>query len=1534
MRNLKKILALVLALVMSFSLMATANAFTDDEQITDTYETAVTVLDGLKVFQGYDDGSFQPQSPIRRSEVAAIIYRIVTGDVTDAQVGIYADYNKFNDVKSTSWYAGYVNFCANAEYIKGRDAKTFDPDSYVTGYEALAMILRAIGYDKNGEFTGSSWQVQTAATGELRGITKNITAGTLGTYASREVVAEILFQTILVDKVNYTPAFGYQLDDTSLGWDTFELEDIEGVVIANEYADLYNTKPLKAGKTELDVDGDSYVLAYASELTDIGEARHAYITEGENVLYLADAGNTVFETGAATDIETDKKFESATGLERDDDTTEYFINFDGGAEYKASDWKIKYVLTADTLAKKNAYEAEYGIPMTGNAAPYTYTNTINPGKVISDTDMAIMKDIFYSADLDNGDLVVGAVYVGTQSNVDISDDPDVSWKSFQNKYIDTAENVVDFDESDNGEWLKVIDNDGDGVADYVFLTEFAMSVIERISKDDEYTLADLADDDEVRFDDNTVEIDGADIVTEDELAEDDVVIYTLIDGKYYMNIAEMVTETVDKKGIDKHDETMTCDGTVYTQSHIGYTDETNYYTDVTEAHTEVTYDLYLDHFGFVRLFIESDYNTFMLLTDGYYYDNNRAETYQAYYWNVEADEETQIDVSDNDYAPEFIYSGKSDIVNGDVDVWGRLLGADTTYLGNDDYWPKNGVYATNIAGYTDTGDGYALKDVRDSAMRKSYDVQAINVTANTDLDDESLDARGTAADIQTTTDTQYYLVIRSQDANTVTGWTVDDVITWTGYKNAPAEAELNFEDNNVVVGYAVTRATKTSGNYTVADVVVFETEAYSDRDTYFVYDVNNWNPIEYVYGIGYDDEGAIFDENKLLVEDGAAVIRAHEMIEFYKIYDNERVDFIGDVKGEYAKNYIYAGVTKTGYDVENRNYIRVDVVTNVVGNKYITDDMYISLDAPIYYVDTDSNGAYIVKELSRDKVNPYDKLIVFANKDDEVQYAIDVTVSVDENGDIFDDLYNELMAFSAGEHDGTGLWNRIVYDTVSPNYPAWYEDVKAQAEEALAANTLDKLEAAQAALEELLAHKDKLTVAQVAELGRLSGLVGQAIAVLKDATTDREKATALVAAHEKYVLTAATGPADAAAQAAEALKAVATDYLNDQDAVDEEIEGETALENSVAAALQKALEICDSLTYANTPYAAGDLNNFTAVKEEREDLDNITDADKALFSAHLKSLDEDAAEALQDAYDEKIDTLEGVEALVDLAKEILESYNIFTNAGTTQAQKDAAKDAAYAAAKTILNDKTAYPAVAGKNADEAVWTLMKGSDNTCIDYKAYEWAKELVQKEPQAAKAALKLSDAATWAIDYVDGELIVGNDAYNWFTVDNIGTYLEAADNAVGTIGGWTVKRGDGFNTFTATFEGPYGGEEDTIEVDVRNADDDEKVAHDKAAVTEALEDVNTGKMIPAGGRVSASDIEGFVKTRVENALGNTSTTEKWSGDISVSVLTDVDTDYNPPKDAGATAKWVGTATITITSGTVMDTVELPLTIQVEKKA
>ena len=218
MRNLKKLLALVLAMVMAFSLMLSAGAvdykdYPDKDSITEEFKEAVQVLTGLKVFQG-DEGGFRPGDTITRAEVAAIIYRIATGDVEGKQVKIYADYGNFTDVPRDEWFAGYVGYCANAEYIKGTTPTTFEPYASVTGYQALAMILRVVGYDKNGEFTGPSWQTNVASLSKNLGITNNVKNAnfetTLTMSARRDVVADLLFQTaVLVPTVTYTPALQY-----------------------------------------------------------------------------------------------------------------------------------------------------------------------------------------------------------------------------------------------------------------------------------------------------------------------------------------------------------------------------------------------------------------------------------------------------------------------------------------------------------------------------------------------------------------------------------------------------------------------------------------------------------------------------------------------------------------------------------------------------------------------------------------------------------------------------------------------------------------------------------------------------------------------------------------------------------------------------------------------------------------------------------------------------------------------------------------------------------------------------------------------------------------------------------------------------------------------------------------------------------------------------------------------------------------------------------------------------------------------------
>ena len=217
---MKKLLALVLALVMTLSLAVVGSnaAFKDADKVSDTYAEAVDVLAGMKVFQGYTDGTFQPEGSITRAEVAAIVYRLYTGDVADKQASLYATYNKFNDMGGAKWAAGYIGYCANAGLVKGYDAKTFGPSDKVTGYQALAMILRAVGYDKAGEFTGADWQLHVAQYAQQLGILKNVKGEDLNAAASRQLVAELLFQTAAkVPCVTYTAALGYSNTSSILG---------------------------------------------------------------------------------------------------------------------------------------------------------------------------------------------------------------------------------------------------------------------------------------------------------------------------------------------------------------------------------------------------------------------------------------------------------------------------------------------------------------------------------------------------------------------------------------------------------------------------------------------------------------------------------------------------------------------------------------------------------------------------------------------------------------------------------------------------------------------------------------------------------------------------------------------------------------------------------------------------------------------------------------------------------------------------------------------------------------------------------------------------------------------------------------------------------------------------------------------------------------------------------------------------------------------------------------------------------------------
>ena len=676
MRNLKKILAMVLALVMSLSLMATAGAadFTDASSINEKYETAIEVLEGLGVFKGYQDGTFQPQGSITRAETAAIIYRIVTGDVKDEQVGIYADYNLFTDVPSTSWFAGYVNYCANAEYIKGVGGGKFNPNAQVTGYAALAMILRAIGYTANGGFTGPDWEVQTARTAEARKITKNIMTGTLGQNANRETVAEILFQAILVNMVDHNILNtnngnqGYTEIDETLGYKTFKLEQIEGVVVGNEFADLNSSQVLPEGKTALQVADEAAprTLNVTTKVTDVGESRLVYTQNVSKVLSLADTGkNKVTQFGHACEIDTTAKFNAAAEMPAAAGI-EYYVNFDRVGNYTC-DQRLEFQVTFETAAAENSFNGYIGnniasiaardnnddvpgnnwtITWTGGTYPVTYNKIIRANNDISDDDLDVIRGIFGAADnaMNNGivqNQITGDVYVGTKSTPTTSDEErdlsnTISYKKFFEDYINAEIFDRNWEESFNGWWVKFVDYDGDGECDYAFCTvAFLDEVVGTYTNKAGDTVMQynwFNDDDHTDREDYTVRYMDKDEPMERDVAVGDKVIAVWIDNQYLVGHADSVTKTVNKYNW-KTDIITTTDGDEYGQSLIYNATDMMELISTMDEKTE--YIMYLDSFGYVRAYEIPGGTNYALVTELYYTNGNQGNLVQNWPMTVE-----------------------------------------------------------------------------------------------------------------------------------------------------------------------------------------------------------------------------------------------------------------------------------------------------------------------------------------------------------------------------------------------------------------------------------------------------------------------------------------------------------------------------------------------------------------------------------------------------------------------------------------------------------------------------------------------------------------------------------------------------------------------------------------------------------------------------------------------------------------------------------------------------------------------------------
>ena len=170
---MKKFLSLVLAMIMTMSLVTISAGATEYKDLTDKdeiqYEEAVAVLNRIGVITGYSDGSFRPETELTRGAAAKIIVSLLIGP--DAANNLTITSAPYPDVPTSHTFAAVISFCKTSKIISGYSDGTFRPDGSLTGYAFAKMLLGAVGYSADLEgFTGSGWTMNVANIGQSAGL--------------------------------------------------------------------------------------------------------------------------------------------------------------------------------------------------------------------------------------------------------------------------------------------------------------------------------------------------------------------------------------------------------------------------------------------------------------------------------------------------------------------------------------------------------------------------------------------------------------------------------------------------------------------------------------------------------------------------------------------------------------------------------------------------------------------------------------------------------------------------------------------------------------------------------------------------------------------------------------------------------------------------------------------------------------------------------------------------------------------------------------------------------------------------------------------------------------------------------------------------------------------------------------------------------------------------------------------------------------------------------------------------------------------
>ena len=501
MRNLKRALSLALAAIMLIGMMVVSASATGLDDFSDkdkvVNKDAVSMLTTLGVINGKEDGSYFDPTGNVTRAEMAKMIATVLNQGADVD-GLYVGMNTgLTDVKG-HWAESYINYCYSLGIIAGRGNGKFDPAATVTGNEAAKMLLVAAGYDAQLEgLTGNDWAIKTASLASTLGIFDDLTAPT-GDPLTRDNAALLIYNALDIEMIQkYENGYAIAFTD-------------HRTLLSAKYG-VYKIEGVVVSNEEAALNNTDSDFASAKGKTTM-----------ENVkVYASTTSNTT--TGEYEEVKGQVVFNVST--------------------------------TADMLGKTVTMYAKKTTVLSNSTVLGVYLDDAsNVVKTTADT-QGTMKDFLKGTGLSTDkDTAYYVNYGVMDSEADATKALGFDAKTGRFTNVNGKTNAY-------GVEMTAIDNDGDGIVEYVlYLQETLTQVIAKSDSKETTTLN--------AFNKNKA-IDNENIVTDANLSEGDLVLVASYGGKYHVSPPNVVTGQMESYSSSKtKEQTITVGGTEYHPSYI------------------------------------------------------------------------------------------------------------------------------------------------------------------------------------------------------------------------------------------------------------------------------------------------------------------------------------------------------------------------------------------------------------------------------------------------------------------------------------------------------------------------------------------------------------------------------------------------------------------------------------------------------------------------------------------------------------------------------------------------------------------------------------------------------------------------------------------------------------------------------------------------------------------------------------------------------------------------------------------------------